>query len=172
MPQIGFAFEVKSLEEETGEFVGYASTYGNPPDVQNDVVLPGAFTKTLSANKERTLYYNHRVSIGTVQLTDSSEGLIARGKLSLALQEARDAHVRLKDRIIRSMSIGYETVPGKSDIKAGVRYLSEIKLWEVSLVEMPANPLAVITAVKSVDADRIQSALNTFERGIQAALRK
>jgi hypothetical protein len=37
----------------------------------------------------------------------------------------------------------------KSDYKDGVRYLRELKLFEVSLVVMPMNELATVSAVKS-----------------------
>src|SRR5262249_6008409 len=104
------------------------------------------FTKTLAASKSRPLYYNHRISIGTVQLTDTPAGLGAKGKLSLDLQDGKDAYTRLRDGIIKSMSIGYQAI--QQDLKDGIRYVTEIKLYEVSLVEMPANPEAVITAVK------------------------
>ena len=33
----------------------------------------------------------------------------------------------------------------------GVRRLSERKLWEISLVAFPMNPLATVTAVKTVE---------------------
>ena len=52
---------------------------------------------------------------------------------------------------MRGLSIGHDAV--KSDFKDGVRYLRELKLYEVSLVVMPMNELATVTAVKSGNLD-------------------
>lgn len=162
MPQLDFPFEIKSLSEQ-GEFTGYASTYGNRDSV-DDVVMPGSFTRTLAAEKTRTLFYNHRISIGTAELVDSPEGLIAKGKLSLGLQEGRDAYVRLKDGIITAMSIGFQTV--KDEVKGGVRYLKEIRLWEVSLVELPANSEARILSVKSAEIAELSQKFDALIREV------
>ena len=72
------------------------------------------------------------------------------------MPKAREAYALLKARVLRGVSIGYDSI--KSDIKDGVRYLRELKLFEVSLVVTPMNELAMVTAVKSEDllADRIR----------------
>jgi phage head maturation protease len=36
----------------------------------------------------------------------------------------------------------------------GVRRLSELKLWEISLVTFPMNEMATVTSVKSLDYGR------------------
>jgi HK97 family phage prohead protease len=55
------------------------------------------------------------------------------------------------------LSIGFETV--KSKVVDGVRHLSELRLWEVSLVTFAANPQALVTGVKSDDQIRAFRAL-------------
>ena len=47
------------------------------------------------------------------------------------------------------LSIGFDQV--KSKVVDGVRHLSELRLWEVSLVTFGANPQALVTAVKVGD---------------------
>ena len=51
----------------------------------------------------------------------------------------------------RGFSIGYDTV--QQDFKDGIRYLTELKLWEGSVVTFPMNEAATITSIKQVDAD-------------------
>ncbi len=124
-------FERKSLDEQ-GNFTGFASVYGNI-DSYGDVVMPGAFTLDLATRgKRRPLLSQHdpKESIGWVELTDSSRGLLATGQLLLDLPKAHDDYIRLKHGVVQGLSIGYETLrdrPHKS-----TRELLEIKLWEVS----------------------------------------
>jgi uncharacterized protein len=166
MPQLAFSLELKSLSDK-GEFSGLASTYGNT-DSGGDVVEAGAFTKTLSASKERPLLWQHRDPIGTVSLSDSDKGLCANGKLSLGVQQAREAYELLKDGAVKGMSIGFETV--RSDYIGEVRHLRELKLWEISLTPMPMNESAIVTNVKSAHAILIKSALSELRREVLAAL--
>lgn len=160
-----FAFELKSVTAE-GTFEGLASTYGNI-DLVGDIVEKGAFVRTLAqGGDERPLLWQHRDPIGLVKLQDSDEGLIARGKLSLGIQQAKDALVLLRDRVVRAMSIGFTTV--KDRVDGNVRRLQEVKLWEVSLTAVPANQQAVITTVKSMG--EIQRALDSFRSEVARAI--
>jgi HK97 family phage prohead protease len=166
-----FAFEVKSIDD-AGVFTGLASTYGNT-DQQNEAVMPGAFTKTLLHSKERPLLWQHspHEPIGTVSLSDSPSGLIARGKLSLDIPQAKNAYTLLRDGVINAMSIGFQTI--KSDVKSGIRQLTELKLFEVSLVTFPANERALVTSVKSLnDNEKLQIAASKFSQEFLRVLRK
>lgn len=162
--QRAFELELKSLKD-SGEFEGFASTYGNVDDV-GDLMEAGSFTRTLSTSRERPLLFEHRDAIGRVELSDTASGLIAKGRLSLGVQKARDAYELLKDGVIKAMSIGYETL--KADYKGDVRILREVKLWEVSLVTLPANSRAVVTAVKSQqDLARLNNLIQEYRKEIK-----
>src|SRR5262245_46327654 len=121
--QKAFAFEIKQASED-GTFTGLASTYGNV-DETGDIIEPGAFTKTLAASRTRPLLWMHKDPIGTVELADSSAGLLAKGRFSLAVQQAKDAHTLLRDGVVRGLSIGFETI--KADRVGEIRHLQEIK---------------------------------------------
>ena len=166
MPIQAFSFRVKSLNDQ-GQFSGLASTYGNT-DEQGDVVLPGAFARTLAEKgKQRPLLWQHKDPIGLVTLRDSPAGLLADGQLSMGLQLAKDAYVLLKDGVVRGMSIGFQTV--RDEISNGVRQLQELKLFEVSLVTFAANEMATVTSVKSLQLDEISRAareLRAFYKSI------
>jgi HK97 family phage prohead protease len=162
-----FAFEVKSIAEG-GTFEGLASTY-NSVDLTGEAVMPGAFTRTLQqGGDERPLLWLHKDPVGTVRLRDSSEGLIATGKLSLAVQQAKDAYTLLRDRAVRGLSIGFTVV--KDAFVGEVRQLQEVRLWEVSLTPTPANPAAAITQVKSMN-DGVARALASFRSDVERAIR-
>jgi len=167
MPTLAFPFEIKTATAE-GEFEGLAATYGNEDSV-GDMIEPGAFTKTLASAKDRPLFWQHSDVVGVVRLEDSPGGLKARGRLTLAVQRAREAYALLKDGAVRGLSIGFETI--RSDFIGSVRHLREIKLWEVSLTPLPANEFAGVTAVKSAQLDSIRAALRDFRTEILSAMK-
>ena len=165
MPIHAFALEIKRLTEK-GSFSGVASTYGNT-DLGGDVVMPGAFDRTLTeAGKQRPLLWQHSQPIGLVTLTDSPAGLAAEGQLSLGATLGKDAYVLLKDGVVGGLSIGYQTV--KEQFVGDVRQLLEVKLYEVSLVTFPANQMATVTNVKSMD--EVRSALASFQSDFERAI--
>jgi hypothetical protein len=106
------------------------------------------------------LLWQHRTDepIGTLTLIDGPNALQVQGQLLLDLPMAQKAHTLLKNKIIKGMSIGYDTLQDK--VENGVRYLKELRLWEGSLVTFPMNEAAVVTSVKSFQdvEDLIRSA--------------
>lgn len=141
-------FSVELKAAESGVVEGFASTYGNV-DRANEVVVMGAFAKSLGENGGRVpLLWQHRQDepIGIANLTDSIGGLALRAQLDLDVEPGRRAFSALKKGIVGGLSIGYDVV--RSTVKDGVRQLLELKVWEVSVVTIPANAEAVITSVK------------------------
>lgn len=133
------------------EVAGYVSTYGNV-DHGGDVVMHGAFDASLDAKTPVRFLYGHdsHSVLGTaLELKSDDQGLFGRFKISQT-QLGRDVHTLLKDGALDSFSIGY--IP--SDVEfddAGTRLLKSVELLECSLVAMPMNPKATVTAVKSED---------------------
>jgi uncharacterized protein len=152
--QKDFAFEVKSTDG-AGEFTGRASVY-NVLDSQNDIVVSGAFAKTIREHgKSVPLLWQHQAAspIGTVDLEDTPTGLNVRGKLLLSIQQAAEAYELLKAGIVKGLSIGFQALV--ADFRDdGVRLLKELRLFEISAVTFPALELALITSVKSDDEER------------------
>lgn len=148
-------FELKELSE-TGEFVGYAAIFGNV-DLGNDVIEPGAFAKSIEVfgNKVR-LMDGHKVRIGVAQVEETAVGLKAYGKINTAKQSGAEAYSDLKfyrdNGLPMQMSIGFLTV--KADMppmtKDGARHLRELRLFEVTITELPMNEKAQVLQVKSI----------------------
>lgn len=138
----------------SGEFAGYASTYD--PDLYGHIVAPGAFKDTLAEHKSRgtvpALLWAHRSDepIGKwLEMRETNKGLLASGKLTLDVPRAKQAHALMKDGAL-SMSIGYDVPKGGfAENDDGYTVLKEIRLFEVSLVSVPANHNARVIAVKS-----------------------
>jgi hypothetical protein len=150
---------------ERGEFTGYLATYGTV-DRQKDVVVQGAFTKSLEQTGNKLpLLWMHNDPIGTFEATDHAKGLFIKGTL-LPIDEiplAKYAYLCMKNQVVTSLSIGYEVT--EREVKDGVRYLKELNLYEGSLVAVPANPEARITAVKQFVAE---GKMADFEQALAA----
>lgn len=138
----------------SGEFAGYAAVFGNV-DLGGDVILPGAFERTLADHKKRgvtpPLLWSHdtHVVLGRVNdLREDRKGLYAEARLSLGTTAGAETYALLRDRAVGGMSIGYSTVREDAGDRRA-RLLKEIELYEVSLVAVPMNPDARVTAVKA-----------------------
>lgn len=142
---------VKDIGDD-GTFTGTLAVYNNV-DLGGDKILPGAFTKTMQEKgNEIPMLWQHKPDspIGMLSLEDSPGGLRVKGKLLLEDETAMKAYRLLKSRIIKGLSIGYDTV--KDSVENGVRALKEVRLWEGSVVTFPMNPLAAIDSVKALEA--------------------
>lgn len=150
MNKKAFLLEIKSLSE-AGEFEGYAAVYNNE-DRRGDVIQRGAFTRTLQTNgADVPILWQHNMDqpIGVGTLSDSSDGLLIKGQLNLDVTQAREAYSLLKQGAVKGLSIGYDAL--QWEWVGDVRHLKEIRVWEVSAVTFPANPLAQVISVKALD---------------------
>lgn len=143
--------EVKADEPNFAYFEGYASTFGNI-DRTEDVVMPGAFAKTIKAhNGTMPMLWQHRWDevIGKfVSMREDARGLFVEGRINLGTERGKEAYALLKATDLNTMSIGYQTLDYEFDKQVGVRFLKELELYEISLVTIPANEQAVVTGVK------------------------
>lgn len=146
---------------DPGMLTGWASVY-NVIDQQDDVVLPGAFRKTMA---EWRAAKGQRVIPLTLDHQNTAEGVIgsladfedtAYGlKTSFRFantQKAQDARTLAKDGHLNGLSIwgpifskAFDTVAGKS-----VRLLKEVGLGFVGLTPMPANTDSLVLTAKAV----------------------
>jgi uncharacterized protein len=167
---LNFALELKSLDRE-GHFAGYASVF-NIVDNQHDIVMRGAFSKTLARNAAGVkLLWQHQQQepIGIFdRMFEDDHGLYVEGRLLLSVARAREAYALLKAGAVNGLSIGYSPVRYRIDSETGVRQLSEVDLWEVSLVTFPANEAANVTVVKGVEPVLSSYEIEQWHRAIKA----
>jgi HK97 family phage prohead protease len=149
-------FQCKGLKSVTdaGTFTGLASTYEK--DLQNDVILPGAFAQAINSQGSGIpVLWNHDGGspIGKAKISDSRAGLVCSGSLLLQIQAAQTAFDLMKNDVVRGLSIGFTIDDPSSNVSYdadGTRYIKSLHLYEISCVCFPANPGAQITAVKSL----------------------
>lgn len=153
---IDVGFQVKALSDD-GMIEGYGSVFG-VRDSYSDIVAAGAFKASLAAHKAAgtmpALLWQHRSDepIGVwTSMVEDQKGLAVVGQLAMDTTRGREAHALLKMRAINGLSIGFYSKEWKYDTENDVRTLTEVDLWETSLVTFPANSAARVTAVKSIE---------------------
>ncbi|MEM5474752.1 HK97 family phage prohead protease [Pacificibacter sp. AS14] len=144
------------------EIEGYASLFGCT-DQGGDVVQTGAYKKSLAGLKAKgrsvKMLWQHDPAqpIGIWdEVREDARGLYVKGRLLKDVEKGREAAALIEAGAIDGLSIGYRTVRAQKlrDQKDGkaARLLSELELWEVSLVTFPMLPEArLVTEEKGDD---------------------
>lgn len=146
--------EFKAGKEE-GVYEGYFSIFGNVDDGL-DVILPGAFTKTLAERAKRIkVFFGHDwaklIAPPPTEIYEDSKGLYAKGRLTLGSFWGREAWELMKDGALTEGSIGFMTIPGQVTWRDnGIREIAEVKLFEISPVPLGMNPLTEVQAIKAL----------------------
>lgn len=158
-----FALLGESMTVTDGtQISGYASLFGKK-DQGGDIVMPGAYARSLKAlaTKGRSvkMLWQHDPAqpIGIWdEVYEDAAGLFVKGRLLTDVAKGREAAALIAAGAIDGLSIGYRTLRAEKDSK-GARLLSELELWEVSLVTFPMLPEARVDGAKgdSLSADEI-----------------
>jgi HK97 family phage prohead protease len=153
--------EWKATSADPGMLEGHVSVFGNV-DLEGDVVVPGAFKKTLAdwaRSKQRIpLLVDHKMSTdGVIGSLDSAEedavGLSVSARFS-SIQKAQDIRTLLREQHINGLSFTYEPIRARPGMKGGerVRFLEELRLFEATVTPFPMNVLATPSLVKAAAA--------------------
>lgn len=151
--------EVKELKED-GTFSGVASVYG-VEDLGGDVIDKGAFSKTVAENPDVLILWQHQAAevIGSGSVKEWQNKILINGQLDLEDPTGQKAYQKLKKKLIKGLSIGFQTIKATwEEIEENgrtrfVRHIQELKLWEISVVTFPMLPAAQVTRVKHVEDD-------------------
>jgi uncharacterized protein len=170
--RMAFALDGLEVKEDgdTRTVEGYASVFNNV-DSYSDIVMPGAFAKSIKGRKPAMLWqHSSDKPIGVWdEMEEQKKGLYVKGRI-LPTTYGNDAYTLVKNGAVTGMSIGYSAKKWETDAAKQVRKLTEVELYEVSLVTFPANERAQITRVKSLESVQIEN-LHEHKRMIEAALR-
>lgn len=132
---------------------GYGAVYGNV-DSYKDIVQAGAFDAFLASDEAKRVKFCYchsmREVVGKVEELKSDEkGLWFRVKISNTTL-GKDVATLIEDEALTEFSIGYKTEDSiyKDD---GVRVLTKLSLYEISVVSRAANPKATLTGTERKD---------------------
>lgn len=145
---------VKDVSLSDMTITGYLAHFGSV-DYNNDVILKGAFEKTIQERGRELKFLNHhdfkqphnRFSV----LREDDKGLYFEVKMVEGVSYSMDVLKLYDAGVIDEQSIGFFAV--KKETKSGVRYLKEVKLGEGSNVTVAMNKNAKFMGFKSLTQD-------------------
>lgn len=159
--------EVKSVSDEQRTVSGWATT----PTVDRvaDVVEPSGMV--MRGPVKLHLYHKHDMPVGTVTFgKPTKDGVPFEATIPDVLEagtvreRVNEAWHSIKYRLLDAVSIGFKPIEAEPiQGSYGTRF-KKWELLELSLVGVPANPDAVITAFKSCDSTAIRSALGLGQK--------
>lgn len=168
-------FDAEALQVTNGtEIAGYASLFGSC-DQGGDIVEKGAYAASLkrldaTGRRVRMLWqHNPAEPIGIWdEVREDARGLFVKGRLLRDVARAREAAALIEAGAIDGLSIGYRTLRATKDGQ-GRRLLSEVELWEVSLVTFPMLAEARISAGTKALAAKVNADLRDLARVLEDA---
>jgi len=148
--------ELLDADEYAGIVKGYGSYFGNK-DADNDVIMKGAYKKTIAENGSRVKYlYQHNMMqpIGKMrEMYEDDKGLVFVAEIAKT-QLGKDVVELMKSGVLTENSVGI--MPMQKENKGDYREITEVKLYEISAVTLAANEEAKILDVKgNVDVDKL-----------------
>ena len=152
-----FSATVTGTEDKKGIVEAIVSVFGNT-DVANEVVLPGAFEKSLLTRLPKGVWAHdwHTPVAKTLEAREVRAGekskiggLYIKGQFNLETQRGREAFSDIDFGIIDEFSIGYRVVKDSLNTDTGIRELIEVELFEWSPVLIGMNPATELLKVKS-----------------------
>ena len=161
MPKTKAAAGAAQMPSE-GVVEGYAATFDRIPDSYGDVIRAGAFADSLKswqeAGKPIPLLYGHltddpAMNIGKViEAHEDERGLFVRAEFDADNEKAQYVRKLVQEGRLYQFSFAYEILDaGEVTLDDGQKAyeLRKMNLFEVSLVQIPANQRAVVTGIKS-----------------------
>lgn len=132
---------------------GYASLWG-VADLAGDVLVQGAFAASLAQAGSGGIRMLHQhveaVPVGVWdEVVEDDMGLLVRGRIMDWTPEGRLAQTLARAGALDGLSIGYRS--RRAHREGRLRVLSEVDLWEVSLVTFPMLPGARFGVVRHDD---------------------
>jgi len=150
---------VKDLDGKKGIVQFYSASFDNEKDSDGDIILKGAFQKTISEQKGRIKHLlNHdvwKVPGVILEITEDHKGLLVTSQLAKSKDGefstlAKDTLINYEAGVITEHSIGYRAVKEEYDEQKSTNFIKEIKLWETSsLTGWGANKNTPMVGMKS-----------------------
>lgn len=154
-----FDFEVKAIKDN-GTFEGYGACFNNI-DGHGEIIAAGSFSQSLQNHRQKgtmpAMLWQHQPEnpVGVFSdMHEDSKGLHVTGHLAMKTAKGAEAFEFLKIRAVSGLSIGFRTKAESRDTKTGGRIITEVDLFECSLVTFPANDSARVQSVKSIETIR------------------
>lgn len=177
------SFNVSVEAKDGGEVRAYASTFDRIPDAYGDVIAPNAFDETIKAWKESgkpiPLLWGHDTAdpfsnIGAcVDYGTDERGLWFTAEFDEDNEKAQYVRKLCNEGRVYQCSFAFNcTDAANVTLEDGskARELRKIELYEISIVQIPANQLATIEESKDAPTDTDTDALENIAAELTAII--
>ena len=128
------------------EVEGHASVFWRR-DLGDDVVARGAFAESLARTGAGGVKMLHQHDAGEPvgvwdEVREDGRGLWVRGRITDETPRGRLVGALVRAGALDGLSIGFRAKRARGDESGRLRVLSEVELWEVSIVTFPMLPEA------------------------------
>lgn len=140
--------EVRALADGGMRIGGYAAKFNREATGLSfrEVIAPGAFSRSLASAEPVYLLVNHDTDqlplastrSGTLTLSEDATGLYMTADLDPSNPRAAELHSALSRGDVEKMSFAFSIAPGGESRDSGLRTLTDLNLFEVSVVTWPA----------------------------------
>lgn len=161
--------------EDTNLYIeGYGAYFGNR-DSYGDIIAPGAFSAFLASEDAQRvkLCWQHDFDdvLGVIEtMREDERGLWFRAKISNTTL-GKDAATLIEDGALNEFSIGYTAKAAEFPQDGSAeRVLTEIYLYEISLVTRAANPKAVLEGAERKGEEITNQKSNEMEEELKNKL--
>lgn len=155
--------EVRQTEAGEPEVYGYATVYeapyevmGGPPWGWSETIARGAADKSVREQDDVYLFFDHdglpmaSTKSGTLTLASDQVGLYNESRIDPRSPYSMEIVSRLERGDLDAMSFAFRALRQEWNEDYTERRITEVKLYDVSVVSYPANPATVV----SVRSDR------------------
>ncbi len=174
-------WEFKVLDENSGEFRAYFAVFGNV-DRAEEILEPGSIENVDEFTRDGWIGINHKMTdlpvAYPITVDQDEHGLLVYGRFH-SHPEAQACRMVVKERLAAGKtvkgSIGYKVSDAIRDTLGNrtVRRLKQVRLFEASFVNLPANARADVLSVKGATmlgtkggGDKLNSAGLSFANGL------
>lgn len=174
--------EIRALDTEDGSvrIGGYAATFNKEATGLNfrEVIAPGAFTRTLQTDNPVFLLVNHDMGelplaatqSGTLRLSEDKVGLRMEADLDPSNPRAAEVASALRRGDVSKMSFAFTVAEDGQTRSEGLRTLTDLDLYEVSIVTMPAYDSTTVglrTAQEDLELEKRKLALKVKQYSLR-----
>lgn len=162
--RLTFEAEVRAIATDDGSLRigGYAAQFNKEATGLNfrEMIAPGAFTRALKSGDPVFLLVNHDTDQlplastqgGTLVLSEDEVGLRMEATLDPSNPRAAELASALTRGDVDKMSFAFSVAPGGDTREEGLRTLTDLNLFEVSVVTWPAYDASSV-GMRSEDSD-------------------
>lgn len=153
--------EVRQSDDGPPEIVGYATIYDHPYDVAggapygwSETIVAGATAKSITERDDVYLFFDHEglplssTKAGTLTLESDKVGLFNRSVIDPRSAWSMEIVHRLETGDLDAMSFAFRVLRQEWNDDYTERFITEVKLYDVSVVSFPANP-ATVAGIRS-----------------------